>query len=85
MKTVRLEGFEAEIDEGLLDDMELFDAVAAMEAGNLTALSTVVDRVLGVKKAELYDALRGENGRTPVKAVSDAIAEILRQMGGKNS
>lgn len=78
-------GFEAELDEGCFDDMELFDALMAMQAGDGTQLPKVVDKIMGDAKPALYDSLRDEKGRVPAKGVSEAIAEIIQQLSPKNA
>ena len=86
MKLVTLtSGFEAELDEAALDDMELFDAIADLEGGNKLALSAVASKLLGEQQAALYDHFRDERGRVPIGSVMGAIHEIVEQLGGKNS
>lgn len=80
-------GFEFTIDEKILDDMELVDAMAEAEGENPLKFSTVILKVLGKEQRDrLYDILRNEDGRVPIEAVSDAITEILKSAGedGKN-
>ena len=85
MEQVKLKnGFETEIDESFIDDMELFDALIALQNGNGKALPLVVDKVMGGKKAALYDYLRDERGRVPAKAVSDSVTEIIEIFTPKN-
>lgn len=84
MKTVRTEtGFECQLDESTMDDMELFDAICELDAGKMTALPTVVDGVLGEHKKALYDHCRGENGRASVTRVLAEVVDIIKQLGKK--
>ena len=79
-------GFAYQIHEEALDDMELLDAIAEID-GNPLAISKVLKMLLGEQqRKELYDHLRGEDGRVSVKAVSEAIADIFSSSGqqGKN-
>lgn len=86
MKHLVLEcGFEIDVEESTFEDMELFDAVADMEKGRVLALSEVTGKILGDRKAALYDFLRDENGRVPIQAVSDAVVEIFQKGASKNS
>lgn len=86
MKHLKLDnGFELDVDEAAFQDMELFDAVADMEAGNVLALSKVTAKILGGQKAALYDFLRDEAGRVPIEAVSAAVVEIFQKGASKNS
>ena len=79
-------GFAYQIHAEALDDMELLDAIAEID-GNPLAISKVLKMLLGEQqRKELYDHLRGEDGRVSVKAVSEAIADIFSSSGqqGKN-
>lgn len=77
-------GFEAEIDETAVNDMEFLDALTQMQEGDPTGLSVICDMLLNKKdKKRLYDAVRDENGRATVEAVSAKIKEIFDQLGSK--
>lgn len=80
-------GFAFELEEKVLDNMELLDAIAESEK-DPTAMSRVCLLLLGKDvRARLYDHLREEDGRVPVEAVSAAVIEIFAACGdkGKNS
>ena len=80
-------GFEYEVDEMVLDDMELLDAVAEAQDENPLKISQVITMVLGKEqKRHLYDHIRNENGRVPTAAAIDAIMELFEALGddGKN-
>lgn len=79
-------GFEYEIDESALDNMELLDAIAETDENPL-AFSKLVTCLLGAEqRKKLYNHLRTEKGNVPILAVSEEIAEIFRNTGkaGKN-
>lgn len=79
-------GFEYSINPDVMDNMELLDAIVEIDANPL-ALSQVLRMVLGDEQRKaLYDHLRTEDGRVPVKAVSEAITDIFNSSGqqGKN-
>ena len=78
-------GFEMDIDEEVLDDMELFDAVADLQAGKIMRVAVVVQKLCGDSKEALYDHCRLENGRVPSKAVADEIGAIFEALNAKNS
>ena len=82
MKHIVLDcGFEADIDEAVLDDFELFDAIAAVEAGEiLKGLPVVVEKILGKQKKAFYDFFRNEAGRVPMEQASAAIADLLQKV-----
>ena len=80
-------GFVYEVDENVLDDMRLVDAIAEAEGENPLKVSKVVTMVLGDEQKErLYKSLENENGRVPVKVAMDALMEIFNRLGeeGKN-
>ena len=77
-------GFEAEIDEAAVNDMEFLDALTQMQEGDPTGLSVICDMLLNKQdKKRLYDAVRDENGRATIEAVSAKIKEIFDQLGSK--
>lgn len=88
MKKGELEnGFKYEVDENILDDMELLDALAEAEENPLK-ISIVSKKILGTEQRKrLYDHIRREDGTVPVEDASQAIADILEALGeeGKNS
>lgn len=80
-------GFSYDIPENVFDNMELIDAIAESGENDL-AVSRVVKLLLGGEgRKKLYDHLRGEDGRVPVKAVVDTVVEIFGALGqsGKNA
>lgn len=77
-------GFEADIDDSCIDDMELFEAVIDLQAGNALAIPTVVRKIGGIHKEALYDHCRLETGRVPVEAVAEEIGEIFNALNAKN-
>lgn len=80
-------GFKYEIDEKVLDDMELIDAMAAAQGEDPTQISTVVVKIFGEdQRKKLYDHVRTEDGRVPITEVADIITEIIESIGddGKN-
>ncbi len=61
-----------------LDNMELLDALAEADNGNVLAVSNAVTLLLGAgQKKALYDHLRTKAGNVPVAAVSAAGRGIL--------
>lgn len=77
-------GFQFETSENLGDNMELLEALAEMDAGNILAMSRICKIVLGEDgKKKLYDHLRTEDGRVPVGDAVNAIKEIFEAAGKK--
>lgn len=80
-------GFEFEIEESRLDNMELVDAVAEASDESPITVSRVILLLLGEKQRKaLYDFCRAETGNVPIEAVSRTIIEIFKSIdSGKNS
>lgn len=74
-------GFEWSIEEDALDDMELLDALAEIDAGKLDAVSPACLHLLGKEqRARLYDHRRDERGRVRISDVSAELGEIISGM-----
>lgn len=87
MKGKLKNGFKWDVDEKVLDDMELVDAVAESEE-NPAMVSKVVLKLLGKSQRDaLYDYVRTDDGRVPVDDVTDCVMAIIEALGdpGKNS
>lgn len=81
-------GFEFELEENVINNMELVDALADCADDNPFAVSKAVKLLLGNDlRQKLYDHLRTEDGRVPMEEVSVAVSEIFAAFGskGKNS
>lgn len=78
-------GFEFQLEEHVLDNMELLDAIVEADE-NPTVIPKIVNMVLGKEgKKRLYDHLRTEKGNVPIMAVASKVAEIFRcNQQGKN-
>lgn len=79
-------GFEFQLNENVLDNMELLELMVEVQKGSPAALIPAFRMVLGDEQRKaLYDHLRTEDGRVPVKAVAEAFAEIVKAaQKGKN-
>lgn len=77
-------GFEFEIDDKALNNMEFVDALADLNDENPLALSKVTELLLGkAQRKRLYDKVRDEAGTVPIeeatkeiRAIFDAVKEI---------
>lgn len=76
-------GFEYEIDETTLDNMELVDALAELDSGSPFAISTVSKLLLGTQQRErIYAKIKAEHsGRVPTRIFTDIITEIFMCLG----
>lgn len=80
-------GFEYEVDDAVLDDMEMVDALSEAQSTNPLALSTVINKLLGnEQKKALYDAVRREDGTVPIEDITQSVVTIFQSIGdeGKN-
>ena len=86
MKGKTSTGFEFDIEDERLDDMELVDIMAEIDENPLL-MPKLCRMLLGDgQKKRLYDHLRNEEGRVPIEAVTNAIQEIFNSPGDlKNS
>lgn len=86
MKGKTSTGFEFDIEDERLDDMELVDIMAEIDENPLL-MSKLCKMLLGEEqKKRLYDHLRSEDGRVPIEATTNAIQEIFNSPGDlKNS
>lgn len=72
-------GFAYSIPESRLDNMELLEALMAIDKGDGTQLPAALEMLLGTEqKKALYDHLRTADGMVPVSAVSAEMGEILQ-------
>ena len=78
-------GFEFKIEEHVLDNMELLDAIVEADE-NPAMIPKIVNMVLGKDgKKRLYDHLRTDKGNVPIMAVAAEVAEIFNcNQQGKN-
>lgn len=77
-------GFEADIDDSCIDDMELFEAITDLQAGSVLAVPTVINKLCGEHKKALYDHCRLESGRVPTQAVIAEVTDIFTELNAKN-
>lgn len=87
MQITTKSGFSCDVDPDVLNDMELVDDLADVQAGKMLAISSVCLKILGKdNRARLYDHVRNGAGRVPPDKVDAELGEILKGMGqpGKN-
>ena len=72
-------GFEFQLDENVMNNMELIEELSAVDQGDITALPKVLVTLLGAeKKKELYDHLRTEDERVPIDLLMEEVKEIFK-------
>lgn len=79
-------GFEAEINEEAINDVEMLEELNALQDENDPTAFIRIAKLFGLQKEDrklLYAALKGENGRTPVESFVQAVTEIFTQLNSK--
>lgn len=78
-KVITKSGFEVEIDEECLDDMELLDEIVSLSDGDMSVYPKIVRRIMTPEdKQRLYDHIRDkETGRVPTTAFSEELMDIF--------
>lgn len=75
-------GFEFSLDENVLNNMELVDALAEAENDNPVAISKACVLLLGKEtRKKLYDHIREPDGRVQIEKVSQNLADIFEALG----
>lgn len=71
-------GFEFQLDENAMNNMELIEGLAAVDQGDITALPKVLVKLLGSETKEaLYNHVRSEDGRVPIDLLVEEVKEIF--------
>lgn len=79
-------GFECDVNESVLDDVEVLDLLAAIAGGEVIKYPRLLAKIFPDDvKAALYDHVRTEDGRVPYAAFDAEITDIFNALnGGKN-
>lgn len=76
-------GFEFRINEGIMDDWEFFEDMAA---GTAVAEVKAMRRILGDEQYQkLKDHVRDKDGKVSFEAMDRELGEIITAAGAKNS
>lgn len=82
MKVTLANGFTCELDETTLDDIEVFEDLVEIQAGNPAKFPGIAKMMIGEDGYKaLKDHCRGENGRAKTSDVINAFTEIMKQAG----
>ena len=82
IKGITDSGFEFEIDENSMNDMEVVDALARMIDNDLLAMPILSDKMLGKdQKKRLYDHIRKDDGRVLIEDFTKEILDIFAKGG----
>ena len=79
-------GFEYEIPDEAMNDMELLDILASVSEGEIQNMTKAADKLLGKdQRLKLYDHIRTEDGRVPVDVFEEELGDIFKNEKLKNS
>lgn len=90
IKVITKSGFETEIPQNALNDMEVVDALAVNASGDdlerMKALSVICKKLFGKDRERIYDHVRTEEGRVPPELIEQEILDVFDALGeaGKN-
>lgn len=75
-------GFTYEVDDEVLDDMYLVEAIAEAQNEDPLKITQVITMIMGAdQKNRLYKSLENDKGRVPSSAAVDALQELFEQLG----
>lgn len=76
-------GFEYEIEDSAMDNMELLDLLSEIDRGKMSSIADATVLLLGKEqKKRLYEHIRTEEGNVPIELFVKEFTEILNS---KNS
>lgn len=84
-------GFEFEIDEQRLNNMEFIDLLVELDTvdeNNASAILTTVSKLISCildkdTKKRLYDHIRDDKGTVPIEKVQEEVNDIIRFNGNE--
>ena len=90
MKVTTTTGFNCEVDERVLDDYRLVDALRKLNSSDemtvIEGLTTIVDLILGKEKERLFKHIMGySDGFVNKNAMDSETREIVQALKLKNS
>jgi hypothetical protein len=70
-------GFEFNLDDEAMNDMELLEDLKKLDSGDVLAVPSILERMLGKQKDDLYNHVRTESGRVPIDALVEELKGIF--------
>lgn len=70
-------GFEFNLDDEAMNDMELLEDLKKLDGGDVLAVPSILERMLGKQKEDLYNHVRTESGRVPIDALVGELKGIF--------
>lgn len=90
IKVITKTGFEIEVSENVMNDMEVVDAIAACDSTEefekIKGISMLCKKVFGKDCKRVYDHVRTDDGRVPPDLLEKEILDVFDVLGkaGKN-
>ncbi|MGI6721061.1 MAG: hypothetical protein ACOX4I_00670 [Anaerovoracaceae bacterium] len=83
MKGKTSTGFEYDINEMVINNMEFLEELASYLDGEGFEIFHVIEEVLGKDgKKALYEHVRDKSGKVPVDKINEELAEIFTALSG---
>lgn len=70
-------GFAFKLDDEAMNDMELLEDLKKLDGGDVLAVPSILERMLGKQKEDLYNHVRTESGRVPIDALVGELKGIF--------
>lgn len=85
MKEITLkDGFKIELDDTALDDYELLEDLADIDAGKGVKVISAVSRLFGDQVDMIKDHLRNEKGKVTTTAMTEVVMEVITGLSKKS-
>lgn len=70
-------GFAFKLDDEAMNDMELLEDLKKLDGGDVLAVPSILERMLGKQKEDLYNHVRTKSGRVPIDALVEELKSIF--------
>ena len=70
-------GFAFKLYDEAMNDMELLEDLKKLDGGDVLAVPSILERMLGKQKEDLYNHVRTESGRVPIDALVGELKGIF--------
>ena len=65
------------MDDEAMNDMELLEDLKKLDTGDVLAIPSILERMLGKQKEDLYNHVRTESGRVPIDVLIEELKGIF--------
>lgn len=78
------DGFKITLDDTALDDYELLEDLADIDAGKGQKITSAVRRLFGDQTDAVKDHLRDKKGRVTTTAMTGVVMEVIKALSKKS-